>query len=265
MNTEVVVGLVSAGVSMLGAVAAGLMATWSTQRTRRYEHLLMAQQKAENKAEQAELVLSRYREPLLLAAQNLHSRLYRIVNNNILATYLHSGEPDMERYTRDYTVYVLAEYLCWAEIIRRDLRFLDLGAEERNRELVRRLEDVQLAIADPALPRPLRLFRGQQRAIGEVMMTPTGNMESAQYEALGCAQFFTRLDDDPAFPQWFDRIRAGLDQVAGADQAERAQLIRMQHRLVDLIEFLDPNQLRLPARLRDRLAPPGTPTPAAAD
>ena len=96
------------------------------------------------------------REPLLLAAQNFHSRLYTLVKNNILATYLHSGDPGMEQYARDYTVYVVAEYLCWAEIIRRNLRFLDLGAEERNRELVRQLECVQLAIADHDLPRAFR-------------------------------------------------------------------------------------------------------------
>jgi len=264
MSAELVVGLVSAGVSVLGAVAAGVMTTWSAHSAKRYEQLLAAQQKAHDKAEQAEMVLSRYREPLLLAAQNLHSRLYTIVRNNILVTWLRSGDPDMEQYARDYTVYVLAEYLCWAEIIRRDLRFLDLGAEERNRELVRRLENIQLAIADHALPRPLRLFRGQQRAIGEVMMTATGNAESAEYEALGYAQFCARLDDDPAFAKWFQRIRSGVDRVTESDQAERAALIQMQHSLVDLIEFLDPRQLRLPARLRDRLARPDASTAANA-
>ena len=68
---------------MLGAVATGLMTTWSAQRTRRYERLLDAQQRAQDKAEQVEAVLSRYREPLLLAAQNLHSRIYSIVRNKI--------------------------------------------------------------------------------------------------------------------------------------------------------------------------------------
>jgi hypothetical protein len=265
MSAEVLIGLVSAGVSVLGAVAAGLMATWSAQRTRRYERLLDAQQRAQDKAEQAEAVLSRYREPLLLAAQNLHSRIYSIVRNKILSNYLHCGDPDLERYGRDYTVYVLAEYLCWAEIIRRDLRFLDLGAEERNRELIRKMEDIQLAMADPGLPRALRLFRGEQRAIGEMMMIPAGNPESAQNESLGYVQFCHRLDDDPNFANWFHRLRDGMDQVAAADEAEQARLIKVQHTLVNLIEFLDPQQLRLPARLRDRLALPDPPaqTPAS--
>ena len=33
-----------------------------------------------------------------------------------------------------------------------------------------------------------------------------------------------------------------------ADEAEQAPLIKVQHTLIDLIEFLDPQQWRLPAR-----------------
>jgi hypothetical protein len=218
--------------------------------------LLDAQQRASDKAEQAEAVLSRYREPLLLAAENLHSRIFSIVNNKVLSNYLHSGDADLERYGRDYTVYVLAEYLCWAEIIRRDLRFLDLGTEAHNRDLVRKLENIQIAMADDALPRAIRLFRGEQRAIGEMMMTPAGNTDAARSESLGYVQFCTRLDDDPVFAKWFRRLRDGMDDVAVAAGEELARLVQVQHSLVDLIEFLDPQQLRLPARLRDRLPLP---------
>ncbi len=101
-----------------------------------------AQERAQTKAEQAEPVLSRYREPLLAAAHNLQARTYNIVDMAFLKVYLHCGDPEVERYAKDYTVYVLAEYLCWAEIIRRDLRFLDLGSEERNRDLIRLLRPV---------------------------------------------------------------------------------------------------------------------------
>ena len=87
MSAEVLIGLVSAGVAVLSAVTAGFMTTWSAQRTRRYERLLDVQRRAQDKAEQAEAVLSRYREPLLLAAQNLHSRIFSIVKNKILANY----------------------------------------------------------------------------------------------------------------------------------------------------------------------------------
>src|SRR6266498_1902375 len=181
VGSEVIVAVVSAAVSLGSAVLAGWMTTWSVQRTRRYESLIEAQERAQTKAEQAEAVLSRYREPLLGAAHSLQARLYNIVQQNFLVAYLGPDDAVDERYARDYTVYVLAEYLCWAEIIRRDMRFLDLGSEEGNRELVRKLNATHGAIGNERRPRALRLFRGEQRAIGELMMTPAGDPGSARY------------------------------------------------------------------------------------
>ncbi len=259
VDTAVVVAGVSAAVSLAGAVVAGLMTTWSAQRTRRYEKLIEAQEKAQSKAEQAEAVLSRYREPLLAAAHNLQARLYNIVDMSFLAAYLHCGDYDVERYARDYTVYVLAEYLCWAEIIRRDLRFLDLGNEERNRDLVQLLEASQRAISSERFPRPFRLFRGEQRAIGELMMIPTGDTVSTQYESMGYVKFCAELDNDATFAKWFHRLRNDVDQIAVASRAEASRLISLQNRLIDLIQFLDPQQQRLPAKYRSRLEQAGGP------
>jgi hypothetical protein len=256
MSTQVVVAVVSAVVALAGAVVAGLMTTWSAQRTRRYESLLEAQQKALSKAEQAEAVLGRYREPLLAAAHNLQSRLYNIVDLSYLVVYLRCGDSDQERYARDYTVYVLAEYLCWAEIIRRDMRFLDLGSEEGNRELMRKLDATHRAIGGEKFPRALRLFRGEQRAVGELMMAPTRDPGSARYESLGYVQFCDQLEDDPAFAKWFQRLRDDIDEIAVSKRSELSRLIVLQNRLIDLIEFLDPDSLRLPANRRDRLALP---------
>jgi hypothetical protein len=170
-----------------------------------------------------------------------------------LAAHLHCGDPELEDYARDYTIYVLAEYLCWAEIVRRDMRFLDLGGDNGNREFVRLVEINQLALSNAEFPKPLRLFRGQQRAIGELMMSPTGNPASAQYESIGYVEFCARLENDSAFSKWFTRLRDGLDHVVNS-RAERSRFVPLQNGLIDLIEFLDPQQLRLPARLRDRLA-----------
>jgi hypothetical protein len=248
-----VIGIATAALSLAGAVVAGLMTTWSAKRTRQYESLIEDQQRAQSKAEQAEAILSRYRDPMLQAAQTLQSRLYNIVDQAFLV-YLHCGDLDLERYARDYTVYGLAEYLCWVEVIRRDLRFLDLGSEKRNRDFVGRLEVTQNAISAGKLSKPFRLFRGEQRAIGELLMVPTGDSGSPRYESLGYVQFCEKLDDDPAFAKWFGRLRNDIDLVAATKRAEQSRLIALQNSLIDLIEFLDPQQMRLPARDRARLA-----------
>lgn len=87
------------------------------------------------------------------------------------------------------------------------------------------------------------------------MMTPTGDAGSTQYESLGYVQFCARLDDDPKFARWFHRLRSDIDQVATARRAEQSRLIALQNRLIDLIQFLDPQKQRLPAKYRDQLSP----------
>ena len=75
----------------------------------------------------AERILQQYRDPLLDAAHTLQGRLFNIMAQNFLGMYLNHPDPEERRYARDYTVYAIAEYLCWVEILRRELRFHDLG------------------------------------------------------------------------------------------------------------------------------------------
>jgi hypothetical protein len=79
---------------------------------------------------------------------------------------------------------------------------------------------------------------------------PTGN------ESLGYVPFCSRLKQDPDFAEWFSRLRSDLDSLVTADRAKQLRLIILQRALIDLIEYLDPDQLRLPAKYRDRLALP---------
>jgi hypothetical protein len=256
------VGVVSAVLSVVAALVAGVMTTWSTQRSRRLEHALEEQRRSETKAEQTEEILSRYREPLLLAAHSLQGRLYNSVATDYLTQYLHCGDEEQERYARDFTVYVFGEYLCWVEIIRRELRMLDLGDEQRNRDFQQRLEDIHRAISTQSVPQThLRLFRGQQRALGELMMVipQHGRADCMTYPA-----FCSRLDSDPEFAWWFQRLRADIDAVAAHDLVGNTRLVNMQRALIDLIDFLDPDRIRLATPHRERLAPPAPAVPATA-
>ncbi|BCJ73279.1 hypothetical protein CS0771_28230 [Catellatospora sp. IY07-71] len=258
------VSIVSAALSVLGAIVAGVMTTWSARKSSMLEHALAEQRHRESKAEQAAEVLSRYREPLLLAAFNLQTRLHNAVSGDYLTNFLRHEDPDESRYARDYTVYVLAEYLCWVEIIRRELRFLDLGDEESNRTFNRHLVAVGQKFSTQQFPQQFRLFKGQQRAVGELLMVTgvNGRTDSMTYPA-----FCSRLDNDPEFARWFTRLRADVDVIVDSDPVGNERLLRAQHALIDLIDFLDPARTRIPehrAKLDDLPAwPPASPEPAA--
>ncbi|GHJ49345.1 hypothetical protein Cs7R123_66870 [Catellatospora sp. TT07R-123] len=260
--------LISAVLSVLGAVVAGVMTTWSARKASMLEHRLAEQRHQESKAEQAKEVLSRYREPLLLAAFSLQSRLHNAVSGVYFMNFLDHDDVDERRYARDYTVYVLAEYLCWVEILRREMRFLDLGDDESNRAFTRHLSAVTNELSTLRHPLPhFRLFRGQQRAIGELCMVSgaNGRSDSITYPA-----FCTRIDGEPEFQRWFGRLRTDVDEIVTQRRSGspdgNVRLLRTQHALIDLIDFLDPDRTRVPddrAKLREPVADQGSGTGTA--
>ncbi|NUR73474.1 MAG: hypothetical protein HOU81_21865 [Hamadaea sp.] len=262
------IGILSAVVSVLGAIVAGVMTSWSSRKATAFQAKLERERHEETKAEQAAKVLSRYREPLLLAANSLQSRLYNAVRDEYLPVYLHCGDEEQEEYARVFTVYTLAEYLCWVEIIRRELRFLDLGAERENRDFTKRLLAVTNTLSDQKIygSPHYRLFRGQQQALGELMMQPGAD---GHHDCLTYPEFTHRLAEDPRFHRWFARLLREVDDIADQSIAGNARIIDTQRALIDLIDFLDPDKTRLGADHREKYeeatpspAPPASSSPA---
>ena len=118
---------------------------------------------------------------------------------DFLGRFLTAGEASQQE--RDYAVrntcYLFGQYLSWVEIIRRESQYIDPRSRENNRLIVEKLEHVRDRMADSERvdDRPLRLFRGEQRAVGELMLvpvpTPTGDVP--RWECLGYATFVDRL------------------------------------------------------------------------
>ncbi|WP_027343477.1 hypothetical protein [Hamadaea tsunoensis] len=256
------IAILSATVSVIGAVIAGVMTTWSNKKTRAMEARLERERHEQTKAEQAAELISRYREPLLLAANSLQSRLFNAVRDEYLPVYLRDGSDDEQsEYARNFTVYTLAEYLCWVEIIRRELRFLDLGGEQENRRFNDRMQAVSTALATQEIPQEhFRLFRGQQRALGELLMVPLG--ATGHHESMTYPEFVRRIGDDLGFRRWFERLLTDVSLIRDETLADNVRIVRTQHALIDLIDFLDPGKTRLGAAFREKYEWPA-PSPAS--
>src|SRR5262249_32616607 len=124
VNPELIIALASGGLSII-ATAMGAQATKKVQT---HAADLERQRKQEDASEQARLLLHQYRDPLLDAAHTLQGRLFNIIAQRYLVTYFDDDVEEYERaYARDYTAFAIAEYLCWVEIVRRELRFRDFG------------------------------------------------------------------------------------------------------------------------------------------
>jgi hypothetical protein len=202
----------------------------------------------ETKAEEVNQLIAKYRDPLLRSAYDLQSRIY-----NIYRPGGYKGGRDPE-YFRLNTLFLFAEFLAWLEIIRRDIQFLDVGAVQQAKDLSRALQAVQSRLAATAEPHDdLYLYRGQQRAIGELMLVRIEGQSSAgpRYECMGYAAFVA-AQETPVFAKWFTRLGDAIASLPG-HQPER--LVRVQHALVDLIDLLDPGHDRFAAN-RYRLPEP---------
>jgi hypothetical protein len=209
---------------------------------------LIRGREAATKADEAARVVARYRDPLLRSAYDLQSRIY-----NVYRPGGFRGGRDPE-YFRLNTLFLFAEFLGWLEIIRREVQFLDIGAVQETRNLSRMLQEVQDQMSTTSRLRDnVYLYRGHQRAIGELMLMPVEGHTTAgpRYECMGYAAFVAALED-PAFAKWFTRLGDAVDRLRDDERNRPERLVRVQHALIDLINLLDPDRDRF-AHNRDRL------------
>ena len=234
------VSMVSAVVAVAGAGLAAFFSYWQQRRLSLWEkHTYM----------------ERYGASLAWAVFDLQSRLYNILHGQALdrspgpgvgylTAFLVRGTPAEAEDARRSTVFVLAEYLAWAEVLRRDIQFLNLGSSRINRKIMGQISRIAADISDTSGSNELRLFRANQRAIGELMVHP--NSEPGQRWCLGYAEFCQRLDHDSAFRAWFVSLLADVDRLAADTVPAVPRLQKIQNDLVALIDLLDPKAVRFP-------------------
>ncbi len=238
MSPEILVALISATV----ALASIVLSARTARGTARLSYELEEAKRKATKEEMVEELMSRYREPLLRAAFDLQSRIYNIIKQQFMVRYGAEGREHERQYALDNTVFLFAEYFGWVEILRRDVQFLDLGDVERNRLLVERLEKIGDVFASDRHIQDVRFrtFRGEQRALGELMIVDqrTGDGGNRR-QCMGYAQFRTRLRDDESFAEWFRPLCRDAGSLTDGDGQTYERLTKLQHALVDLIDFLD--------------------------
>jgi hypothetical protein len=238
-------------VSLAGAVISAGAAVTTVVLTRR----AAVRDRQQAAAEQA----LRYREPLLHAAFNLQTRLYNIASPThvFLGRFLTNGTPAEAEYARLNTVYLLGQYLCWSEILRREGQFIDPVDLQRDRGVMEAMEGVREVLSDSFefTDPTLRVFRGEQRAIGEVLLTMTDSPSERvgpRWDCLGYAAFVKALEDKDT-ARWFATLLADLDRLADGLDEHRGRLVALQHALLELINLLDPGGDRVSAKLRQPL------------
>ncbi|MET7339154.1 hypothetical protein [Nonomuraea sp. NPDC005650] len=243
------VGLISAVIAVAGAVFTAGFGFWWQARLRNVER---------------QDYMSRYRDSLLWVAFDLQSRIYNLLfghqvdrettGSGFMQAFLLEGTDRQARYVRFSTAYVFAEYLGWAEIFRRDIQFLDLGKNNRNRKVLLCLSNISRTLSSARISGTgYRLFRADQRAIGELMIVD--DSQPGNRWCRGYAEFTRMILADGELRDWTQELFDHIDRAARHPDEATERLLRLQHQLVELIDLLDPRQVRFPSTERTRFQP----------
>jgi len=244
MSTSSLISLIGAVISAAGAIFAIVLNRRAAVRDRRLT---------------ADELAGRYRVPMLHSAYNLQSRLYNIGRQDFLGLFLTGGSPSEAEYARFNTVYLIGQFLCWAEILRREAQLLAPLHRGRDRDIVAAMEDIRSEMADSLSNHDpvLRIFRGDQRAIGEVMLTKTDQLAERvgpRWDCMGYAAFVQSLaDQQSAISRWIRPLVDDIDKLAADYPAHQARVVAIQHRLILLVNLIDPEGDRLPLNQRGQM------------
>jgi hypothetical protein len=235
-------------VSVVAAVVSGLFALATLYLTRRAA--------LKDRLQAADETALHYRIPLLAAASDLQARLYNIRKQDFLTRFpVKMANRAQPEYAVENTLYLIGQYLCYAEAIRRGALYLDPVDLQRQKAMIEQIEKIRDIFSSSTITEPaLCLFRGEQRAVAEVMLVPTDGApgKSSGWDCIGYAAFVEALKDtDKA--RWFDHLREDIAELQTDLGGHDVRLIELQNSLVDLVDLIDPAGEHVSTALRNKL------------
>jgi hypothetical protein len=239
VDSQIAVAMIASLTSLAVAVGAIPLSYLIAKRQRREQDLGL---------------MTHYRDPLLQAAADLRSRLVTILVEDFLGRFLVNGKEAQKVYAVRHTLFVFAEFLCWMEILRQGVSFLDLGDDARNRKLMRYITIIRRVMYDNQMDPLFCVVMGYQRALGELMIRPDDPSRVRARQCIGYAEFSARLETDPTFARWLDGLAADIAELAEREAVRTDRLVALEGALIDLIEFLDPDNVRYPLRRSRRVS-----------
>jgi hypothetical protein len=215
--------LVGAIATVAVAVAGGLATLsapdWKAQRDRR---------------RQVRELEARYSDSLRRSADALQSRFWNVAMLRFSQAYVQRGTDEERFHAITSTLWLVGQYFCWVELLRRDAYSLALGGVERGRRLLALLERIEELFASDAFKdQRFRLWRAEQSALGELMIVERAADHARHFDCLGYATFVDKLQKEQ-FKRWFVPLE---DTLTGVETPPE-RLAHLQNALVDLVEFL---------------------------
>lgn len=240
--------LVAAVIGACASIAAAVIASRAADHAKRVEAQLALQKAEADRRAETEQLARKFREPLAHAAYDLQSRIFNIVKIGFLDLYLTKGNSRTQPYAVQNTLFLIAQYFAWTELVRREIRYIDSGTDHETRRLARLRDGIYAIWQTDKYDPLLRIFAGEQRAIGERLIRED---QSGAPKCMGYASFvdFYKEHPDPLL----SALEAEIRSLGTSLEQARPRLVALQHALVDLLAFLDPDFVRFPQETRTKL------------
>ncbi|WP_045451771.1 hypothetical protein [Vibrio campbellii] len=205
--------------------------------------------KNRERSDEVQVVMDRYRGPLLHAANDLQSRIYNLVEHSAIDIYFinQSGDGSEKQYFIKNTAFLIAQYFAWTEIIRREIQFIEFNDVESTRRLAV-LQAKLCSVWQGGSRNYLSIWAGEQRGIGELMIEKI----DGKYQCIGYSSFLNILGENNKglLHELETRVRKQLE----SKEKRSHRLISVQNVLIDIIGFLDPESKRFEPKSLQKIA-----------
>ena len=203
-----------------------------------------------------ERIYQKYRDPLILAATEVAIRC-REIADGLADEYLDrallqaqppgllknwAGDPYYRRYKFQSSVYRICALFGWLELYRQEIVFLNSGRAKHTKRLGELVEAIREDFADGQINKDWfdsidgLIFREEQRAIGETMITQKGDKRLV----VGYGEFSAILEDRHGGGKWLDAGIRFIDRIgAHSNDFRTTRIKRLFIHLIDLIDTLD--------------------------
>lgn len=242
MNLELLIAIISG----VFALTAGVIAVYGQRTNTKFANELEVLKI--NRQEEKEI--SRYKDPLIKAAYDLQSRLYNILMKDLLDVYYKNGDYREKKYVLESSLFLIAQFFCWTEIIRTEIQFINLGEDHKTKKLSDLLNNISQTFLTDEYDKTLRIFAGEQRALGEIMISERDRLQCIGYNEFKHKQIlFDKVDQEGIFTYLKNDIKSLSENISSRSD----RLIKIQNYLIDLVDFLDPNFVRYPKKVREKI------------
>lgn len=226
-------------------------------------------------------IYQKYRDPLLLSARELASRIAEILDHFptvYLTEEVRSSRPlkqvantTEDPYFRHYkllsTAYRLSAFLAWVELYRQELTFLHYGNNRRAKELEDVVGLIRSDLADGQLNqakdwekwRDTLIFREELRAIGESLILERGATRTVM--GYGCYCGYLESEVSNTTQRWsMVSLNFLLELENTGKDFRQTRLKRLFVHLVDLMRLIGDNSVapdldEAHARLKKEITP----------